>query len=97
MANNESKKDKTPFWQPAMVIFAEVSAWIAGPIVIALFLGRWLDNRYQTEPWLFLGTMGLAFAVSSFGIVKITLNYIKKIEKEVKNKNNEPTNGKSAN
>lgn len=74
------------WWQPALVIFTQVTGWIAGPIIIALFLGRWLDSRYQTEPWLFLGTMGLAFVISSFGIVKITLSYIKKIEREARDK-----------
>ena len=72
---------KQPYWQPAMEILAKITGLIAGPIVIALFVGRWLDERYDSEPWLYLVSMGLAFLVSSFGIVKITLDYIKKIEK----------------
>ena len=27
----------------------------AGAILIFLFLGRWLDERFRTEPWLLLG------------------------------------------
>jgi len=75
-------KKSVGWWEPAVEIFTQVSAWIAGPIIIALFLGKWLDQKYQTEPWLFLLCIGLAFAASSFGIVRITLNYIKKIEEE---------------
>ena len=77
---------KKPFWQPALEIAVQVSAWIAGPIIIALFVGRWLDKKYNSEPWLFLACVGLAFLISSYGIVKISLNYIKKIEKEAQDK-----------
>lgn len=76
-------KIKEPFWQPALEISIQVSAWIAGPIVLALFAGKWLDKKYESEPWLFLGCIGLAFIISCYGIVKISLNYIKKIEKEI--------------
>ena len=55
-------------------------------MIIALYLGKWLDNRYQTEPWLFLASMGVAFMVSSVGIVVITLKYIKEIEEEAQAK-----------
>ena len=81
-----SLNNKTPFWQPAILIFAQVTGWIAVPIVIALYAGRWLDNRYDSEPWLFIASMTVAFIISSIGIVKVTLNYIKKIEKEAKEK-----------
>jgi len=92
----ELKESKPPFWQPALVIFSQVTGLIAGPIIVALYLGKWLDIKYQSEPWLFLLCMAVAFAVSSAGIVIITLKYIKKIEKEAKeNKtdNNESSNG----
>lgn len=74
------------WWKPAMEIFTSVSAWIVGPIVAALFLGKWLDNKFNSEPWLFLAAIGLAFSISCFGITRITLDYIKKIEEESKNK-----------
>ena len=80
------------WWQPAMEILAKVTGLIAGPIVIALFVGRWLDERYDSEPWLFLASMGLAFAISSIGIVKITLDYIKKIEREAQDKKDNADN-----
>lgn len=69
-----------------MVIFAQVTGWIAAPIIIALFLGKYLDQKYQTEPWIFLGLTALSFIVSCVGIVKITLNYTKKVEQELKEK-----------
>jgi F0F1-type ATP synthase assembly protein I len=63
-------------------VFAKVSGWIAAPVVIALFAGRYLDNKYETKPWITLTLIGLSFAVSLFGIIKESLKYIKEIEKK---------------
>jgi F0F1-type ATP synthase assembly protein I len=63
-----------------------VTGWIAAPIIIALFLGKYLDNKYQTEPWIFLGLTALSFVISCVGIVRITIKYTKKIESELKEK-----------
>lgn len=78
--NRSQAKLGEGWWQPAMAIFAQVTGWIAGPIILALFAGKWLDKKYNSEPLLFLLCIGAAFIISSVGIVKITLNYIKKIE-----------------
>ena len=83
----ENKFDQQKKWYAQGIqVFVSVSSWIAGPIITALFLGKWLDKKYDSEPWLFLACIGLAFLISSYGIVKITLSYIKKIEQEAKEK-----------
>jgi F0F1-type ATP synthase assembly protein I len=76
--NNKDNK----WWQPGLEIFGQITGWIAGPIIISLFLGKYLDNKYGTKPWLFLGLTALAFFITCYGIVKMTTAYIKKIEKE---------------
>lgn len=76
MNNNKSK---IPWWEPGMVLFARLSGWIAGPIIAALFVGKWLDKKYESEPWLFLISVGLAFIVSSIGIVKEAKEMMNKI------------------
>lgn len=84
------QKLQKPWWQQGLVVFSEVTGWIVGPIIAALFLGRHLDNKYGTEPWWFLGLTGVAFIISSAGIVSITFRYLKQIkelEKEKKDKN----------
>ena len=85
---NELKQNdtKAPWWQPGILLFARLSVWIAGPVILAIFLGRWLDKKYHTEPWLFLLTVGLAFIISMFGIVRDTMKEMKRIEKEDQNK-----------
>lgn len=71
---------KQAWWQPAILMFFRLSVWIAVPIIIALFIGKWLDEKYQSEPWLFLLSIGAAFIISLAGLVKNTLNEYKKIE-----------------
>ena len=83
----EENGKKAAWWQPALTIGAQVTGWIAGPIVLALFLGKWLDRRYDSEPWLFIASMTVAFIITSAGIARVSIGYIKKIEKEVEEKN----------
>jgi len=70
----------------SLEIFGEVSAWVAGPIIIALIAGKALDRHFETKPWIFLGLTALAFFVSIIGIWRILVKYIKTIEKEIKEK-----------
>jgi F0F1-type ATP synthase assembly protein I len=74
---------KTPWWQPAILLFGKISIWIGGPLLVALFLGKYLDRRFDTKPWIFLGLAALAFYFSCFMIVKIIRAYIK-LEKETR-------------
>ncbi|MBP6060888.1 MAG: AtpZ/AtpI family protein [Candidatus Pacebacteria bacterium] len=85
----EDNKDKLPRpnfggvnWQPAVEIFSQVSGWIAGPIILALIVGKYLDGYFNTKPWIFLGLTGLAFFVSTFGIVKVVSKYMSRSEIE---------------
>ncbi len=87
----ESKQDKEkdgPWWRPGLLLFAELSGWIVVPVLIAVYLGRWLDQRYDSEPWLYLTSVGLAFIISIVGIVRGATKAIQQMEKEnQKNKN----------
>lgn len=78
--------NKAPWWQPGLVLFTRLSGWIAGPVLLGVFIGKWLDRRYDTEPWLFLVTVGIAFFISMFGIVRDSLREMKRIEEEEKKK-----------
>jgi len=69
-----------------MQLFLRLSGWIGGPIVLAVFLGRYLDRRYDSDPWLFLATVGAAFVISMVALIKIGFEEFKKIEEENKKK-----------
>ena len=85
--NVEDKNNReTVWWRPAIAMFLKLSVWIAAPIIIALYLGEWLDKKYGTEPWLFLICIGAAFAVSISGLIRSTAQEFKKFEAESKKK-----------
>lgn len=63
-------------------VLANITAWIAGPVIIGVFVGKWLDNKYHTEPLLLLVTIGFCFLISMYGLVINALKEFKKIEIE---------------
>jgi F0F1-type ATP synthase assembly protein I len=82
----KNDKQENPWWQPGMLLFGRLSGWIAGPIIAALFIGRWLDKKYDSEPWIFLASVGIAFVISSVGIVKEAKVVMDKIIEDEKHK-----------
>lgn len=82
---NESKNNG---YREAIFLFVKVSGWIALPIVLTLFLGRYLDDKYDTAPWILIGSAVISFVLSIFGIKKILARYLQEIAKEnLENKN----------
>jgi len=89
----ENYKNNNEVWyMPAIRMFANISGWIAGPIILALIVGKWLDKKYDSEPWFFIGLTGVAFFISIFGILKILMKYLKDIERETNIKKNSEEN-----
>ena len=80
MKNGE--KNVKLWWQPALMMFARLTGWIAVPVIIGAFLGKWLDKKNDSEPWLFLISVGMAFFISMIGVIRNGLVEFKKIEKE---------------
>ncbi len=52
---------------------------IALPLIVLVYIGKWLDNRYQTKYFVVLGLV-LAITISSMGIYK----QIKKLKELIK-------------
>jgi len=73
---------KNDSWSLALKVMANISGWIACPVIIGLFLGTWLDHRFGTAPWLFLITIGACFIVSIYGLTVNALKEFKQIEKD---------------
>jgi len=83
---------QSPWWGPGLTVFAEVTGWIALPVVGALYLGRFLDEKYNTDPWFFLGLTAFSFIITSYGIVKLATRFIREAELEVKKKKESENN-----
>lgn len=73
---------ENPWWQPGLILFFKLNAWIAGPLIIAIFIGKFLDNKYNTEPWLFLLAVGLSFGLSVWRIISSSVKEMKKNKEE---------------
>lgn len=69
------------WWQPALIIGFQITGWILGPLLIALFLGQWLDKKYNSNPKFLLICVGVAFVVSNVGLIINTI----KTTKDLKN------------
>ena len=79
-----TNKNKQDWWVPAIKLFVQMSSWIIGPILMAVFFGKWLDQRFDTSPWLFLITVFCAFVITNIGIVKQSRKSIDEITKNDK-------------
>ncbi len=73
---------KNKIWSQALRIAASLSGWIAFPVIIAVFFGKWLDRQFDSEPWFFLASVGLAFLVSMYGLVVKAQQEFKRIADE---------------
>jgi F0F1-type ATP synthase assembly protein I len=88
MPINPEKKDEQAWWQPALQMFARLSGWIVAPLLLGLALGKWLDRKFDTAPWLFLASTMLAFLISMFALVKNAMEEYRKIEKDQNSQKN---------
>ena len=79
MNNNQIEK---PWWREGVLLSAKVSAYIAVPIIIASFIGKYLDKKYNTDPYIFFITIGLAFLLTIFMIWREVKKYKKSLENE---------------
>jgi len=78
MEMDQKNKPNIPWWQPGLILFTRLSAWIAVPVIIAVFVGKYLDSIFHSGPWLALISVVLAFVVSIVMIVKIGLKEMDK-------------------
>lgn len=86
MDNDKKPLNGEAWWKPGVELFSEVSMWIVAPIVLALIIGKYLDNHYGTKPTLFLISVGISFIITCIGMVRVIKKYMKKI-KEIEDKN----------
>ncbi|MEI8130047.1 MAG: AtpZ/AtpI family protein [bacterium] len=90
--------DHTPqsYWHDALMAFGRMSGWVVGPIVVSLFLGKWLDAKFGTWPIIFVALTGIAFILSMFGLVKEGKSYLRSVEEKA-GKNTHGTNPRDDN
>ena len=69
-------------WRQALLVFGRMSGWVATPILLAVFLGRWMDTKKGTENFWFFIFIGLGFFISVYGIFKEAKKYQQSMDAE---------------
>ncbi len=87
MARNE----KSPWWKPGIDLFLKSTVWIVGPLFTALFVGKWLDGRFGTHPWVLIGSLSASFIFSNILLIKESKRALREIN------SNDNDGGKSGN
>lgn len=86
--NNQLKRDKS-WMRPALSMFARLNALVVIPVIIAIILGKWLDKKYGTEPWLLFATATIAFIFTMIALARRTQVEFKKLDESANNKQDE--------
>ena len=74
--NEKSNKDLMNKWSLTTLAF-EFGFIIALPLVFFALIGKWLDHKFGTFPWLTLAGIALAITSTTIWIAKRIKVYIK--------------------
>ena len=69
MAKKDEDREKFSLMRQAAILSA-IPGFLVVPPVIGVFVGRWLDQRYHTAPWLLLVFLLLGFGTGIRLIVR---------------------------
>ena len=81
MINFKNSPDKD-LWRLGLNAFAQMSGAIAMPVLVALFVGKFLDQKYHSGYLYFFSLTALAFIISCVSIGLIGTKYLKQINKQ---------------
>ncbi|KKQ80340.1 MAG: hypothetical protein UT02_C0011G0013 [Parcubacteria group bacterium GW2011_GWC2_38_7] len=79
----QNSKNEKAWWQPAIEVFVQVSGWIVFPLLIGIYLGRWLQDKWGHEPWIYISCVAVAFVITNVGLIFIILKAAKQMQKVV--------------
>jgi F0F1-type ATP synthase assembly protein I len=69
VAKKDEDREKFSLMRQAAILSA-IPGFLVVPPVIGVFVGRWLDQRYHTAPWLLLVFLLLGFGTGIRLIVR---------------------------
>lgn len=85
----EPRTTKAAFWQ-ALGFAWQFGYTIAVPLVVFAVLGHFLDGKFGTAPWLFLGGILLAIASSSVLLVRKAFQITRSFERDRRDASQQP-------
>jgi len=77
----ENNKITKPWWRDGVILFTKVSAYIAFPVIIASYVGKYLDKKYNTDQVLFFISVAVSFIFTILLILREVKIYKKSLEK----------------
>jgi MFS family permease len=77
---DKNNKEEISQRKKNLAIFGIISSWIVGPIVGALLLGDWLDEKYQRDYFFTLTLIAIAFIITCVGIGREALKAFKEFK-----------------
>jgi F0F1-type ATP synthase assembly protein I len=81
MEKSDKKNQET--WS-ALSLAWQLGYSITIPLIVLALLGRFLDKKFNTSPWLLLAGIFLSLIVSTFAVYSKTIKIIGATEKEEK-------------
>lgn len=79
--NVSNNNDKT-WLRDAFLMLSRLSIWVAMPVIFASFLGKYLDEKFGTRPWIVTAFIIIAFNVSIVVLIWETNKVFKDVEKK---------------
>ena len=75
---NQRINRENTLWNQGFFIFLRLSSWIIGPLILGIIIGKWVDAKYENEPWgLFLSII-VAFIITMVKLFQETIKELKK-------------------
>jgi len=74
------KETKKEWYKQGIIFFAKTTSWIGIPVVLAVIVGKSLDEKLGSTPYAIITSTILAFIISCIGILKEVQKYIIKNE-----------------
>ncbi|MBB6283088.1 AtpZ/AtpI family protein [Geobacillus subterraneus] len=68
-----SKKQRHPF--QAMALMSAIVSQLVGSILIGIFGGRWVDNKFDTEPVFLIAGLLLGLAAGVYAMLRLIRQY----------------------
>lgn len=79
------QQSDSKYWMFGIRIVGEFGGLIAIPVVVLVLLGRWLDGRWGTKPWMTIVAFILAAIISGIMVWRRTKEVAKEYQELIKN------------
>lgn len=73
------KTPKKAWYIDSLQLFTKLSGWVLVPLFTAVLLGHYLDKQHNTNSKWFFISVGIAFIISTIGLVQQANKEYKKI------------------